>query len=112
MGTKGSRSCIYYGTNADLTVLGQKNKHYFNVVNIERYDAILGAPWLNTYKAMLDFGKHTIHVHGGLISTLDVPMERSFMSTGHQARRNFTSLSKRPSPVSSCGPASINTPKV
>jgi hypothetical protein len=112
MGTKGSRSCIYYGTKADLTILGQKNKHYFDVVNIERYDAILGAPWLNTYKALLDFGKHTVHVQGGLIPTFDVPTERSFVSTGRQACRNFTSLSKRPSPVSSRASASDITPKV
>src|SRR6266581_3300932 len=75
MGTKGSRSCIYYGTNADLTVLGQKNKHYFDVVNIERYDAIIGAPWLNTYKATLDFGKHVVHVHNGQIQSFNVPTE-------------------------------------
>jgi hypothetical protein len=82
MGTKGSRSCIYYGTNTDLNILGRKNRHYFDVVNIEKYDAILGAPWLNTYKAMLDFDKHVVHVHGGQITSFDVPTERSFVSTG------------------------------
>jgi hypothetical protein len=94
MGTKGSRSCIYYGTNVDLNILGRKNKHYFDVVNIERYDAILGAPWLNTYKAMLDFDKHVIHVFEGKIPSFDVPTERSFVSTGRQARRKASGLIK------------------
>jgi len=107
MGMKGSCSCIYYGTNADLKVLGRNNKHYFDVVNIERYDAILGAPWLNTYKAMLDFGKHVVQVFNEEIPSFDVPMERSFISTGRQARRKQIGLAKKASPSDTSNRATV-----
>ena len=45
MGTKGSQSCIYYGTNVDLNVLGCTTSHYFDIINVKKYNAILGAPW-------------------------------------------------------------------
>ena len=64
MGTKGSQSCIYYGTNVDLKVVGPQTKHYYDVVNIDRYDAILGAPWLNTHGVVLDFKNHVVTVGG------------------------------------------------
>ena len=35
------------------------------------YDAILGAPWLNTHSAMLDFGKNIVHINGGQLQTFD-----------------------------------------
>src|SRR5258708_10051367 len=60
MGTKGSRSCVYYGTNVDVTIHGVKNSHYFDIVNIDRYDAVLGAPWLNMHGTILNFTNHTI----------------------------------------------------
>ena len=107
MGTKGSRSCIYYGTNADLKVLGWNTKHYFDVVNIERYDAILGAPWLNTYKAMLDFGKHVVRIFNKEIPSFDVPTERSFISTGRQARQKQIGLAKKASPSDTSNHATV-----
>ena len=97
MGTKGSRSCIYYGTNVDLAVLDNKTVHHFDLINIERYDAILGAPWLNTHSTMLDFGKHIVHVNGGQLKTFDIPTECSFVSTGRQAWGTLgIGLKKRP----------------
>jgi len=72
MGTKGSRSCIYYGTNVNLKILGHSMSHYFDIVNVEKYNAILGAPWLNTTGALLDFDKHVVHVKEGMISMFNV----------------------------------------
>jgi hypothetical protein len=111
MGTKGSRSCIYYRTNVDLRILGQSNKHYFNVMNIKQYDAILGAPWLNMYRALLDFGKHTVHVHGGRIPTFNIPMECTFVSTGQQAWHTSSGLLKRPLPTSTQATVALSMPK-
>jgi len=85
MGTKGSQSCIYYGTNVDLNVLGHTTSHYFNIINVKKYDAILGAPWLNTFRALLDFGKHEVHVNGGRLTTFDVITKQSYKSMGSRA---------------------------
>jgi Retroviral aspartyl protease len=95
MGTKGSRSCIYYGTNVDLKVLGDKSKHYFDVVNIDRYDAILGAPWLNAYGVVLDFKNHVVTVGGVSLPTLDALKERSTVATGASARRQHYGVAAR-----------------
>ncbi len=93
MGTKGSWSCIYYGTNVDLNMLGLTTSHYFDIINIEKYDAILGAPWLNTFGALLDFRKHEVHVNGGRLTMFDVITKQSYKSMGsraHQAKLGIT----------------------
>ena len=72
MGMKGSWSCIYYRTNVNLKVLGHSMSHYFDIVNVEKYDAILGAPWLYTTGTLLDFDKHVVHVKEGMISMFNV----------------------------------------
>ena len=85
MGTKGSWSCIYYGTNVNLKILGHSTSHYFNIVNVEKYDAILGAPWLNTTGTLLDFDKHIVHVKEGMISTFNVITKHTYQSMGSRA---------------------------
>jgi hypothetical protein len=85
MGTKNSRSCIMYGTNTPVTLHGVTKTHYFDVVNIDRYDAILGAPWLNANGACLDFKSHTVRVGTGEIKTFDILMERGHSSMGANA---------------------------
>jgi len=59
--------------------------HYFNIVNVEKYDAILGTPWLNTTGTLLDFDKHIVCVKEGTISTFDVITEHTYQSTGSRA---------------------------
>src|SRR5260221_9632773 len=85
MGTKGSWSCIYYGTNINLKILGCSTSHYFNIVNVEKYDAILGAPWLNTTGTLLDFDKHIVHVKEGTISMFDVITKCTYQLMGSRA---------------------------
>src|SRR5258708_27417018 len=85
MGTKGSRSCVYFGMNINITVHGVNTLHYFDIINIDCYDAMLGAPWLNTHGAILDFKSHMVHVTEGDIKTFDVLMECSFHLVGSQA---------------------------
>jgi hypothetical protein len=60
MGTKGTRSQILFGTNVDVEINNHIERHYFNVINIDRYDAILGAPWLNKNQVSLDFRSHKV----------------------------------------------------
>ena len=85
MGTKGSWSCIYYRTNVNLKVLGHSMSHYFNIVNVKKYDAILGTPWLNTTGALLDFDKHVVCVKEGMIPTFNVITEHTYQLTGSRA---------------------------
>ena len=93
MGTKGSRSCIYYRTNVNLKILGHSMSHYFNIVNVKKYDAILGTPWLNTTGALLDFDKHIVHCRWENGSLHDPPMETSF------SHWNMSLLSQDENPI-------------
>ena len=52
LGAKGSRSQINYGAKATIQVDAFKNEHYFDVFNIDKYDAILGSPFLNMTNAI------------------------------------------------------------
>ena len=75
-----------YGINTPVTLHGVMKSHYFDVINIDHYNAILGAPWLNANGACLDFKSHTVRVGTGEIKTFDVLMERGHSSMGANAR--------------------------
>jgi hypothetical protein len=71
MGMKETHSQIIYRMNMNVEIDGHIQNHYFDVVNIDKYDAILGAPWLNENKALLDFESHSVKTQGkGSIKTL------------------------------------------
>ena len=92
MGTKGSHSCVYYGTNVDIKFHGIKKSHYFNVVNIDRYDIILGAPWLNVNGAILNFRDHIVSLPSGDLETFDILTEQAFQSVGSNTQYKNNSL--------------------
>ena len=43
----GSKSVINYGANVTIKYKGRELKEYFNIINIDHYDAILGTPFLD-----------------------------------------------------------------
>ena len=51
----GSRSMINYGTRATIKIGRKEVKEYFDIVNIEHCDAILGTPFLRKMGIILDF---------------------------------------------------------
>ncbi|KAJ7675074.1 hypothetical protein B0H17DRAFT_893397, partial [Mycena rosella] len=59
LGCVGSRSRINYGTRVPVDFGGLKGHVYFDQVNIDRYDGILGTPLLNRHGIILDF-KHRV----------------------------------------------------
>ncbi|KZV91214.1 hypothetical protein EXIGLDRAFT_615939, partial [Exidia glandulosa HHB12029] len=67
MACVGSRSRINFGARTGISIgkrLLVKDK-YFDVVNLERYDVIMGLPFLWTAKAVLDFsGEGTLELYG------------------------------------------------
>ena len=46
---------IKYGTHATIKLGCKVAEEYFNIANIEHYDAILGTPFLRKMRIVLDF---------------------------------------------------------
>lgn len=63
LGTVGSRAAINYGTQVPIE-LGdaQHPKYYFDIVNIDCYDCIAGAPMMRQFGIRLDFREDAIYV--------------------------------------------------
>ena len=51
----GSRSMINYGTHATIKIGCKVVKEYFDIANVEHYNAILGTPFLRKMGIVLDF---------------------------------------------------------
>ncbi|KAJ7029157.1 hypothetical protein C8F04DRAFT_881326, partial [Mycena alexandri] len=56
LGCVGSRSRINYGTQVPVDFGGINGYVYFDQVNLDRYDCIIGMPFLNRHGAIVDFG--------------------------------------------------------
>jgi hypothetical protein len=79
LGCVGSRSKISYGTLVPINVCDIKDEIYFDLVNIDRYDCIIGTPFMNTYGACLDFGTRTIRMNGQEIKAFSFDEEQAYV---------------------------------
>ena len=50
----GSKSVINYGTNMTIRYERRESKEYFDIINIDYYDAILGTPFLRKQEVIID----------------------------------------------------------
>ncbi|KAJ3743809.1 hypothetical protein DFH05DRAFT_1360495, partial [Lentinula detonsa] len=75
LGTKGSRSRITFGCTSRYRILGGKHgdvtgKDYFDIANVDRYDAVLGTVFMRKHGIALDFERNVIRMSGKEIPTL------------------------------------------
>ncbi|KAF9569339.1 hypothetical protein CPC08DRAFT_623762 [Agrocybe pediades] len=77
LGTVGSRSIIKYGLNAAIKLSEQKTLPdvYLDVANFDRYDMIIGTPFMHRFKAVLDFERGEVRVAGVRIPAIRVPAD-------------------------------------
>ena len=68
LGTKGSRTTINYGALPKITVGPVNNVNYVDVVDIDRYDMVLGTTFCNAHNVVLDFRTRKIWIDG-----VDIP---------------------------------------
>jgi hypothetical protein len=65
MATSGSKSTINFGARAEVKIGEFHQKRYFDVVNLDRYDAILGTPFLTENEVLLNFaGNGSFRISG------------------------------------------------
>ncbi|KAI0038503.1 hypothetical protein FA95DRAFT_1452073, partial [Auriscalpium vulgare] len=79
LGCVGSRSRINFGTRSTVTVGGRMLPCFFDIVNIEHYDVILGTPFLKEYRVILDFATEVIRVGDVELRALTVAEERAII---------------------------------
>ena len=64
LGTIGSRSTIKYGADVDIEINDLETKTYVDIANFDRYDMIIGTPFLRKNKVILDFIKNVVIING------------------------------------------------
>ncbi|KAJ7439909.1 hypothetical protein B0H11DRAFT_1695099, partial [Mycena galericulata] len=65
LGCVGSRSRINFGTRVPVEFCGIKGYVYFDQVNLDRYDCIIGTPILNRHGGIVDFEKRELRFANG-----------------------------------------------
>ena len=63
----GSKSGINYGANATIKYNEKELKEYFDIVNIDYYDTILGMEFLRKHKVIIDFVNHCLKIKDKII---------------------------------------------
>jgi hypothetical protein len=80
MAMSGSRSVINYGVKAELQVGGLKEQRYFDVVNLDRYQVILGTPFLKHHGVMLNYTDHgSFKLDGRWFPVMDLEVVKPIM---------------------------------
>lgn len=86
LGTVGSRSIIKYGATIDIRVADSKTTSYVDIANFDRYDMIMGTPWMRRNKVLLDFDTNRVIINGKPIPAIKA-MEKDL---DPRARRHRT----------------------
>jgi hypothetical protein len=74
LGTVGSRATINSGAMVPVEVPGaRENKCYVDVANFDRYDIIVGLPFMKRNNAILDVGRGTVTINGVTFPAVKVP---------------------------------------
>ena len=63
LGTVGSRSIIKFGADTTLTIGGQHYPSYVDVANFDRYDMIIGTPFMCKNGVILDFNDNCVVIN-------------------------------------------------
>ena len=63
----GSKSVINYGVNATIKYKGRELKEYFNIINIDYYDAILGMEFLRKHEVIINFINNCLRLKDKII---------------------------------------------
>jgi hypothetical protein len=102
LGTVGSRSMINFGTRTRVELGPIKvDDAYMDVVNIDRYDMIIGTPFMRKHGLVLDFGTNTLANQGEIIPTLTAGQEDLMLAKKRATRARDPSTNKgRPPHVS------------
>ncbi|KAA1473690.1 hypothetical protein DENSPDRAFT_780181, partial [Dentipellis sp. KUC8613] len=75
LGCIGSKSKINYGSTPRLHFEAVYTDHYVDIVNIDRYDMIIGTPFMRKHGITLDFEHGCIRIRGRPVPSLSAGEE-------------------------------------
>ncbi|CAA7271277.1 unnamed protein product [Cyclocybe aegerita] len=73
LGTVGSQSKITHGAYVQATMPGCDTKTYVDICNLDRYDMVIGTPFMQKNKVVLDFGRNIVQINGQEMPALQYP---------------------------------------
>jgi len=68
--------------------------HYFDVINIDRYDVIIGTVFMKQHGIMLDFKKDQVRMRGKNLSALCESVD-NYLQVHRQAMRHSKTLQNK-----------------
>jgi hypothetical protein len=72
LGTVGSRASVNYGVHVDVETHGTLQREYVDVANFDRYDMIIGTPFMRSRKVILDFENDTVRIGNQIVPATKV----------------------------------------
>ena len=76
LGTKGSKSQINHSMKTCIKFGTVEMNHYFDIINIDRYDVILGIVFMKQHRIVLYFEKDQVRMRGKNLSALCKSMDK------------------------------------
>ena len=67
MAVTGSKSVINYSANTTIKYEGRELKEYFDIINIDYYDAILGMSFLRKHEVIIDFMNNCLRLKDKIV---------------------------------------------
>jgi hypothetical protein len=90
LGTVGSRATVNYGADVRLEAPGISNETYVDIANFDRYDMIIGTPFMHKNKVVLDFENKQVIVNGK-----STPAVKVLLNDSDGRLRRYRSVDKR-----------------
>ena len=72
LGTTGSRSIIKYGADVTVKVAGVATTTYVDIANFDRYEMVIGTPFMRWNKVHLDFEHNIVIINGEKLPAVKV----------------------------------------
>jgi len=94
LGTKGSKSWINHGMKVCIKIGTVENYHYFNIINIDRYDVIIGMVFMKQHRIMLDFKKDQVRMRGKNLYVLCESVDK-YLQVCRQAMQHSKTLQNK-----------------
>ena len=90
LGTVGSRSIIKFGADISLRIAKQLYSSYVDVANFDRYDMIIGTPFMRKHGVLLDFKRSRV-----IINDMVLPAIRIELGDGDARLRRYRAMDKK-----------------